>query len=119
MKQEEEIKAEAIMNQEEIEEKQWEILQEQILTEKVNICVRELNAHHPKCTQCKIADVCPGFQKDDIDPSVCRHCLHQQKKHSVLYRENDNRLALDYMLQLLQRLQIQVDFSPAEEMSVE
>ncbi|OQR96195.1 hypothetical protein THRCLA_07347 [Thraustotheca clavata] len=51
--------------------------------------IEYLNTHHPRCEACTIPTACIGFQKDDVDPLLCRHCLHDKHKHTLLYNERD------------------------------
>ncbi|CAK4072794.1 unnamed protein product [Aphanomyces euteiches] len=68
-----------------------------------------LNRNHPLCTQCKIASVCPGFQRDDADPALCRHCLHLKPQHNDQRRESNKALTLDYLEGVLEVLQVDMD----------
>ncbi len=74
-----------------------------------------LNTHHPLCQQCKVAGVCAGFQRDEIDPDLCKHCLHEKAKHVVLYHEQDKQVTLESLQLVVNRLQIDLDWHVPEE----
>ncbi|OQR84642.1 hypothetical protein ACHHYP_13123 [Achlya hypogyna] len=63
--------------------------------------IRFLNTTHPKCAVCALASACPGFQRDNIDPALCRHCLHDKHKHTLLYNDRDKAVKLEALRHVL------------------
>ncbi|ETW00260.1 hypothetical protein, variant [Aphanomyces invadans] len=91
------------------EERKEEIREAMIERLQRSRCIEYLNLHHPQCSQCSIATVCPGFQRDEIDPQLCKHCLHVKQNHNAQHRESNKALSLDALLGLLHQMQIADD----------
>ncbi|KAJ0408174.1 hypothetical protein ATCC90586_006484 [Pythium insidiosum] len=84
---------------------------EQIRREKVAVIVKFLNSSYPKCSICKIGTVCPGFQRDPINPSMCKHCMHERRKHDDQHNERDRRCTLQYLYEVISKLGVTIDYS--------
>ncbi|GAB9464372.1 hypothetical protein Gpo141_00001803 [Globisporangium polare] len=95
---------------------------ERIRRGKISAIAKFLNATYPKCTICTIGTVCPGFQRDSINPAMCKHCMHERRKHDVLHKENDRRGTkghLAYLLEVIGKLGVMVDFGQVPDIKLE
>ncbi|KAF0698663.1 Aste57867_10757 [Aphanomyces stellatus] len=103
------VRAEAIKKQYAAEDDKEAARDALIETKQRKRCIDYLNLHHPQCDQCQIAGVCPGFQRDEIDPALCKHCLHAKHVHNGQHREANKKITLDDVLALLDRLSVELD----------
>lgn len=95
---------------------------ERIRRGKISAIVKFLNATFPKCTICTIGTVCPGFQRDNINPAMCKHCMHERRKHDVLHKENNRRgtkAHLEYLLEVIDKLVVTIDFTQVPDIELE
>lgn len=95
---------------------------ERIRRGKISAIAKSLNAAYPKCTICLIGTVCPGFQRDSINPAMCKHCMHERRKHDVLHKENDRRgtkTHLEYLREAIRKLGVTIDFSEVPDIDSE
>lgn len=96
---------------------------EQIRRSKVAVLVQFLNGAFPKCVLCTIGTTCPGFQRDAINPAMCRHCMHERRKHDVLHSTADKRGGtkrhLAYLLQVAAKLDVVVDMTSVADIALE
>lgn len=90
-----------------------------IRRDKVVRIVEHLNAGFPKCSICKLGIMCPGYQRDPMNPSLCRHCLHDRKQHDDLHDLRDNRVTLAYLEEVQRKLDISVDCSDIRDIELE
>lgn len=95
---------------------------EQIRRGKIATIVEFLNATYPKCTICTIGTTCPGFQRDSINPAMCKHCMHERRKHDVLHSDRDRRATkphLQYLEDVIAKLGVSIDFSEVADIDAE
>ncbi|KDO22060.1 hypothetical protein SPRG_12047 [Saprolegnia parasitica CBS 223.65] len=85
----------AIQKQIDREEAKAAAAQEQADTAERRRLIQYLNVHHPLCPACTVPGTCAGFQRDDVDPILCRNCLHSKVSHTLLYNERDKAVDLD------------------------
>ncbi|ETI56068.1 hypothetical protein, variant 2 [Phytophthora nicotianae CJ01A1] len=78
-----------------------------------------LNAKYPKCTICAVGLVCPGFQPNSENPTLCKHCMHDNRKHQDQYKIHDKKITLTYLTQAVEKLGITVDFSDIPDIELE
>ncbi|ETO84808.1 hypothetical protein F444_01327 [Phytophthora nicotianae P1976] len=78
-----------------------------------------LNAKYPKCTICAVGLVCPGFQPNSENPTLCKHCMHDNRKHQNQYKIHDKKITLTYLTQAVEKLGITVDFSDIPDIELE
>ncbi|KAF4149284.1 Regulator of chromosome condensation (RCC1) repeat [Phytophthora infestans] len=78
-----------------------------------------LNAKYPKCTICTTGLVCPGFQANSENPTLCKHCMHDNRKHQEQYKINDKKITLTYLTQAVDKLGVVVDFSDIPDIELE
>lgn len=60
---------------------------------------------------CTLGTLCPGFQRDPVNPALCRHCLHERKQHDAQHNAKDPRVTLAYLGEVMRKLEISVDCS--------
>ncbi|RLN90884.1 hypothetical protein DYB28_003504 [Aphanomyces astaci] len=120
---EEAARVAAIAKQYEAEERKEELREALIERLQRSRCIEYLNSHHPLCNQCPIAGVCPGFQRDEIDPQLCQQCLHIKQSHNGQHRESNKAMGLDELQVLLERLHVTDDdldlYIPDDELLIE
>ncbi|ETV64248.1 hypothetical protein, variant 2 [Aphanomyces astaci] len=120
---EEAARVAAIAKQYEAEERKEELREALIERLQRSRCIEYLNSHHPLCNQCPIAGVCPGFQRDEIDPQLCQQCLHIKQSHDGQHRESNKAMGLDELRVLLERLHVTDDdldlYIPDDELLIE
>ncbi|GLD96464.1 hypothetical protein PINS_up005147 [Pythium insidiosum] len=92
---------------------------EQIRRQKISIIVKFLNAGYPKCSICKIGTICPGFQRDPINPSMCKHCMHERRKHDDQHNERDRKCTLQYLYEVISKLGVTIDYSSIPDIELE
>lgn len=95
---------------------------ERIRRDKIAVSVAFLNAAFPKCTICTINTVCPGFQRDAINPAMCKHCMHERRKHDLLHSDRDRRPTkphLQYLDAVVAKLGVSIDFSGVRDIEAE
>jgi alpha-tubulin suppressor-like RCC1 family protein len=116
-KQEQEAVKNSISNQRKqlILEKKEKLLE--IQNEKQKWIIQQLNLLYPKCSLCKHGLVCPGFQKNQANPAICLHCMHERKQHDDLHLVTTSTLS--YLLQVIDKLKIEMDFSKIKEIEFE
>ncbi|KAG2822014.1 hypothetical protein PC116_g10639 [Phytophthora cactorum] len=78
-----------------------------------------LNAKYPKCTICTMGLICPGFQPNSENPTLCKHCMHENRKHQDQYKIHDKKVTLAYLTQAVEKLGITVDFSDIPDVELE
>ncbi|KAG6969152.1 hypothetical protein JG688_00005453 [Phytophthora aleatoria] len=78
-----------------------------------------LNAKYPKCTICTMGLICPGFQPNSENPTLCKHCMHDNRKHQDQYKIHDKKVTLAYLTQAVEKLGITVDFSDIPDVELE
>ncbi|KAG6608946.1 uncharacterized protein IUM83_12787 [Phytophthora cinnamomi] len=78
-----------------------------------------LNAKFPKCSICTTGLICPGFQPNNENPTLCKHCMHEVRKHQDQRRANDRTVTLAYLTQAVEKLGIAVDFSDIPDIELE
>lgn len=93
-----------------VKQEQRELLA-RIRRDKIAHIVEYLNPRFPKCLVCTLGVMCPGFQRDPVNPALCRHCLHERKQHDGQHNANDSKVSLSYLSQVTQKLEIEVDCS--------
>jgi hypothetical protein len=81
--------------------------------------VAHLNAGFPKCTICTTGLICPGFQPNSENPTLCKHCMHDARKHQDLHKAHDRDVTLQYLIQAVDKLGINVDFSDIPDVELE
>ncbi|RLN67355.1 hypothetical protein BBJ28_00022688 [Nothophytophthora sp. Chile5] len=98
-------------------EKQQQL--ETIQQGKQSVMVAYLNAHFPKCSICTTGLICPGFQQDNDNPTLCRHCMHESRKHQDRHKERDRTVTLAYLTDVVAKLGITIDFSDVPDIELE
>ncbi|KAG1708906.1 hypothetical protein DVH05_022538 [Phytophthora capsici] len=78
-----------------------------------------LNAKYPKCTICTTGLICPGFQPNTENPTLCKHCKHDSRKHQDQHKANDRKVTLAYLTQAAEKLNISIDFSDIPDIELE
>ncbi|GMF24488.1 unnamed protein product [Phytophthora lilii] len=78
-----------------------------------------LNANFPKCTICTTGLICPGFQPNNENPTLCKHCMHENRKHQDQHKAHDRNVTLTYLTQAVEKLGITVDFSGVPDIELE
>ncbi|KAG3116771.1 hypothetical protein PI124_g4708 [Phytophthora idaei] len=78
-----------------------------------------LNAKYPKCTICTMGLICPGFQPNSENPTLCKHCMHDNRKHQDQYKIHDKKVTLAYLTQAVEKLGITVDVSNIPDIELE
>lgn len=78
-----------------------------------------LNAYFPKCTICTTGLICPGFQSNNENPTLCKHCMHDNRKHQDQLKAHDRNVTLTYLTQAVEKLGITVDFSEIPDIELE
>ncbi|TMW57081.1 hypothetical protein Poli38472_003006 [Pythium oligandrum] len=89
---------------------------DRIRRDKINVMVQFLNKSFPKCSICTIGTVCPGFQRDDINPAMCKHCLHERRKHDYSHSPSVN---LAHLAEVTRKLAIEIDCSSVRDIELE
>ncbi|DAZ98262.1 TPA: hypothetical protein N0F65_008947 [Lagenidium giganteum] len=84
---------------------------DQIHRDKIAFIIKHLNSEFPKCSICTIGTMCPGFQRDNINPAMCTHCMHERRKHDDLHKQNDRKVTLSYLNEVLDKLGLVLDYS--------
>ncbi|KAL3663502.1 hypothetical protein V7S43_011390 [Phytophthora oleae] len=78
-----------------------------------------LNAKYPKCTVCTTGLICPGFQPNNENPTLCKHCMHDNRKHQDQHKAHDRNVTLAYLTQAVEKLNISIDFSDIPDIELE
>ncbi|KAG7381054.1 hypothetical protein PHYPSEUDO_006488 [Phytophthora pseudosyringae] len=81
--------------------------------------VAHLNAKYPKCAICTMGLICPGFQPNTENPTLCKHCMHDNRKHQDQHKAHDRNVTLAYLTQAAEKLGITVDFSDIPDIELE
>lgn len=84
---------------------------ERIRQAKHAAIMAHLNQHFPKCAICTTGLICPGFQPNNENPTLCKHCMHDNRKHQDRHKERDRNVTLNYLMDCVDKLGITVDFS--------
>lgn len=88
------------------------ILLARIQHDKRAYIIQNLNTQFPKCEFCKIGTICPGYQRDPINPAMCKHCMHERRKHNDLHNERDTKhVTMEYLMAVITKLGIEMDYS--------
>lgn len=114
--------AQSIKRQSKNVKKDQEQQLERIRRGKISAIVSFLNSTYPKCSICTIGTTCPGFQRDSINPVMCKHCMHERRKHDDLHKESDRRGTiphLRYLEEVVGKLAVTVDFSEVPDIALE
>lgn len=90
-----------------------------IRRDKAAHIVAYLNPRFPKCCVCTLGTMCPGFQRDPVNPALCRHCLHERKQHDEQHKAGDPRVTLAYLGEVMRKLDISVDCSGVRDIDKE
>ncbi|RLN88978.1 hypothetical protein BBJ28_00016949 [Nothophytophthora sp. Chile5] len=86
---------------------------------KQSVMVAYLNTHFPKCSICTTGLICPGFQQDSDNPTLCQHCMHESRKHQDRHKERDRTVTLAYLTDVVAKLDITIDFSDVPDIELE
>ncbi|GMF38189.1 unnamed protein product [Phytophthora fragariaefolia] len=78
-----------------------------------------LNTNFPKCSICTTGLICPGFQPNHENPTLCIHCMHENRKHQDQRKAHDRTVTLAYLTQAVEKLGIAVDFSDIPDIDLE
>lgn len=92
---------------------------QRIQQDKRAMILANLNANYPKCTICMTGLICPGFQPNQENPTLCTHCLHDSRKHNVQLQASDKSITLMYLTQAVEKLGITIDFSAIADIELE
>lgn len=110
---EQEEKEQALLRAEQVEADRLAALQHKMETEIVIYVIEVLNETYLLCSQCKIEKGCPGFQRDQARPKLCKHCLHDRRKHDA-HRKlegNEHLYTYEYILEVMTILEVKLNFS--------
>ncbi|CEG44962.1 hypothetical protein F444_01327 [Plasmopara halstedii] len=86
---------------------------------KHEVILANLNANYPRCTICTTSLICPGFQPNPDNPTLCKHCIHDQHKHHGQLQASDSHVTLPFLTQSVEKLGIQIDFSHIADIGLE
>uniref|UniRef100_H3GLM7 Phospholipid-transporting ATPase n=1 Tax=Phytophthora ramorum TaxID=164328 RepID=H3GLM7_PHYRM len=111
--------AESIVRQTSVVKDEQREQLERIRQDKRATIIALLNAKFPKCTICTTGLVCPGFQPNNENPTICRHCMHESRKHQDQHKAHDRKATLAYLTQAVDKLGITVDFSDIPDIALE
>ncbi|KAE9029883.1 hypothetical protein PF011_g863 [Phytophthora fragariae] len=110
-KQEQMQQSESIVRQTTVVKDEQREQLERIRQSKHATILAHLNAKFPKCSICTTGLICPGFQPNSENPTLCKHCMHENRKHQDQRKAHDRTVTLAYLTQAVEKLGITVDFS--------
>ncbi|KAG7396042.1 hypothetical protein PHYBOEH_002865 [Phytophthora boehmeriae] len=118
-KQEQLEQAESLLRQTNVVNDEKRAQLDRIRQSKHATIISHLNERFPKCAICTTGLICPGFQADNENPTLCKHCMHENRKHQDRHKERDRTVTLEYLMSAVEKLGITIDFSRIPDIELE